>query len=209
MPLQIAAERGLPALAIWCGSWSRSLRDFLRQRRTSSLPFARRRRLACVVAMLAAGMFEYNFGDSEFLMLFLVLVTLPYAADRAPSRPPTPRGALTADAALETPRPTPARAPVLVVGDLMLDHFVIGTVDRISPEAPGAGRPFEHETYRLGGAANVAHNVARSAAASRPSASSAATPTAARLRAALSSRRIGTAGIVAIRRAARRASCAS
>ena len=35
--------------------------------------------------MLAAGMFEYNFGDSEFLMLFLVLVTLPYAAERTPS----------------------------------------------------------------------------------------------------------------------------
>jgi hypothetical protein len=32
--------------------------------------------------MIAAGMFEYNFGDSEFLMLFLVLVTLPYAAAR-------------------------------------------------------------------------------------------------------------------------------
>jgi ABC-type transport system involved in cytochrome bd biosynthesis fused ATPase/permease subunit len=39
--------------------------------------------LAAVVATIAAGMFEYNFGDSEFLMLFLVLVTLPYAADRA------------------------------------------------------------------------------------------------------------------------------
>ena len=35
--------------------------------------------------MLAAGLFEYNFGDSEFLMLFLVLITLPYAAERAPS----------------------------------------------------------------------------------------------------------------------------
>jgi hypothetical protein len=34
--------------------------------------------------MLAAGQFEYNFGDSEFLMLFLVLVTLPYAAERVP-----------------------------------------------------------------------------------------------------------------------------
>ena len=32
------------------------------------------------LAMLAAGMFEYNFGDSEFLMLFLILVTLPFAA---------------------------------------------------------------------------------------------------------------------------------
>jgi hypothetical protein len=28
-------------------------------------------------------MFEYNFGDSEFLMLFLVLVTLPFAATRS------------------------------------------------------------------------------------------------------------------------------
>ena len=36
--------------------------------------------LAAIVAMLAAGLFEYNFGDSEFLMLFLVLVTLPFAA---------------------------------------------------------------------------------------------------------------------------------
>ena len=35
--------------------------------------------------MVAAGMFEYNFGDSEFLMLFLVLVTLPYAAERVPA----------------------------------------------------------------------------------------------------------------------------
>ena len=40
--------------------------------------------LAVIGAMLAAGLFEYNFGDSEFLMLFLVLVTLPYAAERAP-----------------------------------------------------------------------------------------------------------------------------
>jgi hypothetical protein len=38
--------------------------------------------IASVVAMLAAGMFEYNFGDSEFLMLFLVLITLPFAATR-------------------------------------------------------------------------------------------------------------------------------
>ena len=30
--------------------------------------------------MLAAGLFEYNFGDSEFLMLFLGLITLPFAA---------------------------------------------------------------------------------------------------------------------------------
>ena len=46
---------------------------------------------AAVAGMLAAGLFEYNFGDSEFLMLFLVLITLPFAAARqdhaAPARP--------------------------------------------------------------------------------------------------------------------------
>jgi len=41
--------------------------------------------LAAVAAMLAAGMFEYNFGDSEFLMLFLVLITLPFAATHRPA----------------------------------------------------------------------------------------------------------------------------
>jgi rfaE bifunctional protein kinase chain/domain len=49
---------------------------------------------------------------------------------------------------------------VLVVGDLMLDHFVIGRVERISPEAPVPVVRFDSENYRLGGAANVAHNVA-------------------------------------------------
>jgi rfaE bifunctional protein kinase chain/domain len=49
---------------------------------------------------------------------------------------------------------------VIVVGDLMLDHFLTGTVDRISPEAPVPVVRFDHESYRLGGAANVAHNVA-------------------------------------------------
>src|SRR3954465_9445694 len=49
---------------------------------------------------------------------------------------------------------------VLIVGDLMLDHFVIGRVDRISPEAPVPVVQFDHESYRLGGAANLAHNVA-------------------------------------------------
>src|SRR3954451_22917705 len=49
---------------------------------------------------------------------------------------------------------------VLVVGDLMLDHFVIRRGDRISPEAPVPVVQFDHESYRLGGAANVANNVA-------------------------------------------------
>jgi D-glycero-beta-D-manno-heptose-7-phosphate kinase len=48
---------------------------------------------------------------------------------------------------------------VLVVGDLMVDHFVIGTVERISPEAPVPVVRFEEEELRLGGACNVANNI--------------------------------------------------
>jgi D-glycero-beta-D-manno-heptose-7-phosphate kinase len=52
-----------------------------------------------------------------------------------------------------------ADTSVLIVGDVMLDHFIVGRVDRISPEAPVPIVRFDHETHRVGGAANVAHNV--------------------------------------------------
>jgi len=51
------------------------------------------------------------------------------------------------------------RAHVLVVGDAMLDKFLAGRVTRISPEAPVPVVMFDHERHRIGGAANVAHNV--------------------------------------------------
>ena len=85
VPLQIAAERGLPALAIWLWFVFVLARDFIRQRRISPVPFLPAAGLACVAAMLAAGLFEHNFGDSEFLMLFLLVVTLPYAVMRRES----------------------------------------------------------------------------------------------------------------------------
>ena len=50
-------------------------------------------------------------------------------------------------------------AVVSVFGDVMLDHYQYGTVDRISPEAPVPVVRVEREEYRLGGAANVARNV--------------------------------------------------
>src|SRR5437763_2645836 len=53
-----------------------------------------------------------------------------------------------------------ARAHVLVVGDLMIDRFIVGDVGRISPEAPVPVVRFQSEYTQLGGAANVAHNVA-------------------------------------------------
>ena len=83
VPLQIAAERGLPALAVWIWFIATLVRDFLR-RRHADFPSLSNTGIAVIGAMLAAGLFEYNFGDSEFLMMFLVLVTLPYAAERAP-----------------------------------------------------------------------------------------------------------------------------
>ena len=48
---------------------------------------------------------------------------------------------------------------VLVVGDVMLDHFVVGRVSRISPEAPVPVVEHDHDEYRVGGAGNVATNV--------------------------------------------------
>jgi D-beta-D-heptose 7-phosphate kinase/D-beta-D-heptose 1-phosphate adenosyltransferase len=48
---------------------------------------------------------------------------------------------------------------VLVVGDVMVDRFIVGKVSRISPEAPVPVVQFRHEYSRLGGAANVAHNL--------------------------------------------------
>jgi O-antigen ligase len=80
VPVQIAAERGLPALAIWLWfvvALIAALVRLFRRTRDRMLPAAA---LAATVAMLAAGLGEYNFGDSEFLMLFLVLITLPFAA---------------------------------------------------------------------------------------------------------------------------------
>lgn len=48
---------------------------------------------------------------------------------------------------------------ITVIGDVMLDRFVIGRVSRISPEAPVPVVVFDREEWRLGGAANVAHNL--------------------------------------------------
>ena len=63
---------------------------------------------------------------------------------------------------MTSPSSTLARLPgtvVAVIGDVMLDHFLIGRVDRISPEAPVPVVRFERDEFRLGGAANVAANV--------------------------------------------------
>jgi len=52
------------------------------------------------------------------------------------------------------------QAKVLVIGDIILDEYVWGRVSRISPEAPVPIVEVGHESKSLGGAANVAHNLA-------------------------------------------------
>jgi len=89
VPLQIAAERGLPALALWIwfigavvfGSWTL----YRRAPREGPQRFLAAAAIGAVVSMLAAGMFEHNFGDSEFLMLFLAIITLPFAVTKTES----------------------------------------------------------------------------------------------------------------------------
>jgi O-antigen ligase len=82
VPLQIAAERGLPALIIWIGFIVVLIYGLFRVFRSERDQTLAAAGLAAIFGMLSAGLFEYNFGDSEFLMLFLVLVTLPFAAAR-------------------------------------------------------------------------------------------------------------------------------
>src|SRR5262249_48853661 len=64
-PLQIAAERGLPALAIWLWFLAAVVGDLWKRFRTAYNQFLPAAGLACVTALLTAGLFEYNFGDSE------------------------------------------------------------------------------------------------------------------------------------------------
>ncbi len=88
-------------------------------------------------------------------------------------------------------------AMVLVVGDVMLDQFLMGRVTRISPEAPVPIVHFDHQEHRIGGAANVAHNVVALGARSEIVGLVGADPDADLLRHALTARAIGATGLVA------------
>jgi O-antigen ligase len=81
VPMQIAAERGLPALALWLWFVISVVVNSFRRLQTTTYKSLPAGGLAALAAMLAAGLFEYNFGDSEFLMMLLVVITLPYAAE--------------------------------------------------------------------------------------------------------------------------------
>lgn len=84
---QIAAERGLPALAAWLLFMGWAFVSALRRCRDKTapvFPYAAAA-AASVLAVFCAGLFEYTFGDSEVLTLFLALLALPFAAGRPPA----------------------------------------------------------------------------------------------------------------------------
>ncbi len=84
--LQIAAERGIPGLLLWTWFMIRLAWDAWRLFARSRLVPASREAttaataaLACWAALMVSGLFEYNFGDSEVLALFLFFAAAPYA----------------------------------------------------------------------------------------------------------------------------------
>jgi putative inorganic carbon (hco3(-)) transporter len=85
--LQIAAERGIPGLLIWMWLMIRLGWDALIVYRVSrkypsdskESMIAAVAALGALAALLVAGLSEYNFGDSEILILFLFIMSAPYA----------------------------------------------------------------------------------------------------------------------------------
>jgi len=79
--VQIAAERGVPTLLAWAlfMAWAfASLLRLLRNKGSEVYPHAAAAG-AVLLALVTAGLFEYNFADSEITVLFLYLITMPFA----------------------------------------------------------------------------------------------------------------------------------
>lgn len=92
-----------------------------------------------------------------------------------------------------------AGCPVAIIGDVMLDHFLIGRADRISPEAPVPIVRLEREEFRLGGAGNVAANITSLGGTPKLAAVIGADEAAGFLRSALRDAGIADSGLVADR----------
>ena len=82
--LQIAAERGLPCLVLWLWLMASAMADAYREARRGlrGPGWVAGATLAVMAAVMTAGLFEYNFGDSEVLMFLLLVAALPYARRR-------------------------------------------------------------------------------------------------------------------------------
>ena len=86
-PLQIVVERGLPGLATWLAIWVGFFGAAWRVLRRVPPGDEEARALvlgsmAAVAAFLVAGLFEYNFGDTEVLLVALAAMALPFVVER-------------------------------------------------------------------------------------------------------------------------------
>jgi len=80
--MQIAAERGVPALAAWLAFWVMYTWGLARMPQDAvglARPELRITACACIMAFIVMGFFEYNFGDAEPSTLLLGLLALPFA----------------------------------------------------------------------------------------------------------------------------------
>jgi O-antigen ligase len=78
--IQVAAERGIPALCAWIVFMAWAFLALIRRLKNKDpfyLAFSMAG-LAAIVALMTAGLFEYNFGDSEVVILFLYMITVPF-----------------------------------------------------------------------------------------------------------------------------------
>ena len=89
-----------------------------------------------------------------------------------------------------------AKTRVLVVGDVMLDQFIWGSVARISPEAPVPVVDFESESFMPGGAANVARNLTALHAATEIFGAVGKDTAAQQLKKLLAEQKVGCAGLL-------------
>jgi O-antigen ligase len=90
-PLQILVERGMLGLAAWLWIWVAFFANGVGLLRRLPEDAARERALvlggmAAIAGLLVAGLSEYNFGDSEVVMVAWALMALPWAADARAKR---------------------------------------------------------------------------------------------------------------------------
>ena len=86
-PLQIVVERGLPGLGAWLAIWVGFFGAAWRVLRRIPPTDEEARALvlgsmAAIAAFLVAGLFEYNFGDTEVLLMALAVMALPFVVER-------------------------------------------------------------------------------------------------------------------------------
>ena len=142
VPLQIAAERGPAGARGLALVHRRAAARLHAPARDVAAAVARRPpALACVVAMLAAGHVRIQFR--RLRVPDAVPAARHAALRRRSARRPARRAprAATPDAGCDDPPIASRGRSVLVVGDLMLDHFVVGCGRPHLPGSAGAGRP--------------------------------------------------------------------